>query len=68
MPLVGVINKNGVFYAFKRDALPSGPVWRTRIAKGGANPIAGNGDMASAAFDGTTLYVGGDKRTGVPAP
>ena len=59
-PLVGVINKNGIFYAFERDALPSGPVWSTRIATGGGNPTTGNGDMASAAFDGTTLYVGGD--------
>jgi len=59
-PLVGVINKNGLFYAFERDALGSGPVWRTRIAKGGDNPTVGNGDVAPAAFDGTTLYVGGD--------
>jgi hypothetical protein len=60
-PLVGVVNKNGVFYAFKRDALPSGPVWSTRIAMGGSDPTIGNGDIASAAFDGTTLYVGGDE-------
>jgi len=59
--LVGVVNKNGVFYAFKRDALPSGPVWSTRIAMGGSDPTIGNGDIASAAFDGTTLYVGGDE-------
>jgi len=59
-PLVGVINKNGVFYAFERDALPSGPVWRTRIAAGGSNPTTGTGDVAPAAFNGTRLYVGGD--------
>ena len=59
-PLVGVINKNGIFYAFKRDALSSGPVWSTQIANGGSNPVVGAGDQASAAFDGTTLYVGGD--------
>jgi outer membrane protein assembly factor BamB len=58
--LVGVINKNGVFYALKRDALSSGPVWSKRIATGGGNPTTGNGDIAPAAFDGTTLYVGGD--------
>jgi hypothetical protein len=60
-PLVGVVNKNGIFYAFKRDALSSGPVWTTRIAFGGTDPTIGNGDIASAAFDGTTLYVGGDQ-------
>ena len=59
-PLVGVINKNGTFYAFERDALASGPVWSTRIAIGGGDPPIGHGDVASAAFDGTTLYVGGD--------
>jgi outer membrane protein assembly factor BamB len=61
VPLVGVVNKNGVFYTFKRDALPSGPVWSARIAIGGSDPTIGNGDIASAAFDGTTLYVGGDE-------
>ena len=64
VPLVGAINKNGIFYAFKRDALPSGPVWQTRIATGGANPTTGNGPIAPAAFDGTTLYVGGDNTSG----
>src|SRR5262249_30247914 len=59
-PLVGVSNKNGVFYAFERDALPAGPVWSTRIAINGSAPTLGTGDIASAAFDGTTLYVGGD--------
>jgi polyvinyl alcohol dehydrogenase (cytochrome) len=61
--LVGAINKNGVFYAFTRDALGSGPVWSTQIAGGGGNPTTGMGDVASAAFDGSTLYVGGDNTT-----
>ena len=30
------------------------------IAIGGDNPTTGSGDIAPAAFDGTTLYVGGD--------
>jgi outer membrane protein assembly factor BamB len=58
--LVGVINKNGLYYAFERGALASGPVWSVPIAIGGGNPTTGNGDIASSAFDGTTLYVGGD--------
>jgi outer membrane protein assembly factor BamB len=64
VPLVGAIDKNGIFYAFKRDALSSGPVWQTRIATGGPNPLTGSGDIAPAAFDGTTLYVGGDITSG----
>jgi polyvinyl alcohol dehydrogenase (cytochrome) len=63
-PLVGVINKNGIFYALERDALWSGPVWSTRIATGGGDPPNGAGDVAPAAFDGTTLYVGGDATNG----
>lgn len=59
-PLVGVMNKNGVYYALERDALSSGPVWSTRIATGGEDPPGGNGDIAPAAFDGTALYAGGD--------
>jgi outer membrane protein assembly factor BamB len=58
--LVGAINKNGTYYALKRDALAAGPVWSVPIAFGGDNPTTGNGDVASSAFDGTTLYVGGD--------
>ena len=64
VPLVGAIDKNGIFYAFKRDALTSGPVWQTRIATGGADPNTGMGPIAPAAFDGTTLYVGGDNTSG----
>jgi polyvinyl alcohol dehydrogenase (cytochrome) len=63
-PLVGAINKNGVYYAFKRDALGAGPIWTTRIAYGGGCPQCASGDAASSAFDGTTLYVGGDTTNG----
>ena len=64
VPLVGAIDKNGIFYAFKRDALPSGPVWQTRVATGGGNPTTGNGPIAPAAFDGTAVYAGGDNTSG----
>jgi outer membrane protein assembly factor BamB len=64
VPLVGAINKDGIFYTFKRDAVSSGPVWQTRIATGGGDPTTGNGPDAPAAFDGTTLYVGGDNASG----
>ena len=58
--LVGLVNKNGVFYAFKRDAISSGPVWSTRVADGGDDPNIGTGDVGTAAYDGSTLYVAGD--------
>jgi glucose dehydrogenase len=32
--LVGVVNKNGFYYAFDRNAIGAGPVWRMRVANG----------------------------------
>jgi outer membrane protein assembly factor BamB len=63
-PMVGVVNKDGTFYAFGRTSLGSGPMWRTNIARAGAcpshlAPSCGNGSIAPAAWDGTRLYVGG---------
>ncbi len=34
VPMVGVANKNGMYYAFRRDALGDGPVWRDAVADG----------------------------------
>jgi polyvinyl alcohol dehydrogenase (cytochrome) len=56
--MVGGVNKNGIFYAFKRDALGSGPVWQTRVGNGGDCPQCGTGNISPAAWDGTTLYEG----------
>lgn len=57
--MVGVANKNGIFYAFKRDALNSGPVWQAQVANGGDCPQCGTGSISPAAWDGTRLYVAG---------
>ncbi len=56
--MVGVVNKNGIFYAFKRDSLGSGPVWQTRVGNGGDCPQCGSGNISPAAWDGSTLYEG----------
>ena len=63
--LVGVVNKNGIYYAFDRTAIGAGPVWRMRVADGGSTPKAGSGTIAPAAWDGQnrTLYTGGDSVT-----
>jgi len=55
-PVVGLENKNGKFYAFKRDAIGSGPVWSSKLA-------TGRGSQSSAAWNGHALYVGGNSVT-----
>lgn len=55
--MVGVVNKDGTFYAFRRDALGSGPVWRAKVGAGGPAPQFGYGDISPAAWDGAALYV-----------
>jgi polyvinyl alcohol dehydrogenase (cytochrome) len=63
VPMVGVQNKNGVYYAFDRSSLSGGPAWRTRIAKAGECPECGTGNISSSAWDGNYLYVGGGTTT-----
>ena len=57
--LVGAPSKNGIFYAFDRNNLGNGPVWTVQLANGGDSPESGDGSIASGAFDGSTVYVGG---------
>ena len=61
--LVGVANKNGIFYTFAREAVSNGPVWMTTLAIGGGNPQGGKGSISPAAWDGTTLYAAGGNTT-----
>lgn len=61
--LVGVANKEGIYYAFDRQAISLGPVWQTTIAASGACPECGQGSIAPSAWDGSTLYVAGGKTT-----
>ena len=59
-PMVGAVNKNGMYYAFTRGALSSGPVWSARIANGGG---ALTGSLSSSAWDGTQIYAAGGATT-----
>ena len=53
--LIGLPNKNGVYYAFDRTAIGHGPVWQL--------PLGGDYSISSSAWDGTHLYVGGRDTT-----
>ena len=56
--MVGLEHKNGIYYAFDRTSLSSGPLWQTRIAK--IPPLrSGEVSISSSAWDGTSLYVAG---------
>ena len=57
--MVGTVDKNGVFYAFDRSKVGSGPVWQTRLTLGSGNGDPAVGSIVSAAWDGSRLYVGG---------
>ncbi len=62
-PMVGVGNKNGIYYAFNRNKIQQGPVWEDTLAVGGDCPQCGNGIISPSAFDGNTLYIGGGNTT-----
>lgn len=61
--LVGLANKNGVYYALDRTNLGAGPVWQVQLAIGGPGPEGGDGSISSSAYDGTKLYVAGGHTT-----
>jgi outer membrane protein assembly factor BamB len=51
--LVGAVNKNGIYYAFRRGNLDAGPVWQTpRLT-----PEIGT--IASSVWDGQRLFIAG---------
>src|SRR5713226_9026843 len=60
-PMVGVANKNGKYYAFKRNSIATGPVWKDQVATGGGCPQCGSGSISPSAWDGHSLYIGGGK-------
>jgi polyvinyl alcohol dehydrogenase (cytochrome) len=68
--MVGLVNKNGTYYAFARDELARGPRWRAKVADGGSAPQDGSADVSPSAWDGSTLYVAAGTATinGVSCP
>jgi polyvinyl alcohol dehydrogenase (cytochrome) len=57
-PMVGIQNKNGIYYAFDRSAISRGPLWHQQMAGGGECPECGDADIAPSAYDGHHLLVG----------
>jgi len=63
--LLGILNKNGTFFALDRHNLSAGPVWRaTNIGVPGNCPVCGPGaPISPSAYDGTAIYVGSNQTT-----
>ncbi|HEX6481161.1 MAG TPA: PQQ-binding-like beta-propeller repeat protein [Ktedonobacteraceae bacterium] len=61
--MVGLVHKNGLYYAFDRNAIGNGPVWTAHIADGGSAPEDGQGSISASAWDGKRLYVAGGHTT-----
>jgi polyvinyl alcohol dehydrogenase (cytochrome) len=59
--LVGVPNKNGIYYVLDQSNISTGPVARVRVAVGGSNPALGS--ISPSSWDGSTLYIAGGKTT-----
>ena len=67
--MVGVQNKNGIYYAFDRSDISQGPLWQKRMSSGGPGPFK-KADISPSAWDGRHLFVGGEQTTinGVTCP
>jgi polyvinyl alcohol dehydrogenase (cytochrome) len=54
--MVGLVNKNGIYYAFDRGNINAGPAWETQLSTTPDN-------FASSSWDGTRLYLAGNDMT-----
>ena len=61
--LIAAGNKDGYVYAFDRNNITAGPIWRDQIAVGGGNPQIGEGVLSNGVFDGKNLYFAGGNTT-----
>jgi outer membrane protein assembly factor BamB len=59
--LIACADKDGYLYAFDRNNIAAGPIWKDQIAAGGSNPVIGEGPVSNGVFDGKYLYYAGGK-------
>ncbi len=55
---VGLINKNGIYYALRRDALRNGPIWQDQLGRAGGCTNCHANHFSPSAWDGKRLYIG----------
>jgi polyvinyl alcohol dehydrogenase (cytochrome) len=61
--MVGIVNKDGNFYAFDAAHVSRGPVWTTRVADVAGCTSCSSGGFVPGAWDGTLLYESDGKTT-----
>jgi polyvinyl alcohol dehydrogenase (cytochrome) len=52
--MVGLLNKNGIYYAFDRTTISAGPLWQVQLATPATNF---ENNVSSSAWDGSQLYI-----------
>lgn len=52
--MVGLVNKNGIYYAFDRTNISAGPLWQEQL---GQAPGHGGDSIASSAWNNVSLFV-----------
>ena len=52
--MVGIVNKNGIYYAFDRTKISAGPLWEKQVSSSPNN-------ISSSTWDGVKLYEGSSK-------
>lgn len=57
IPLVATVNKNGYIYAFNRNNVAAGPVWKQLIDIAGMCPLCEDSSVSSNTFGEGRLYV-----------
>jgi len=60
--MIGACNKNGIYYALRRNDIAAGPVWQFQVGAPYTQTYFGQCD-AAAVWDGSHLFIGGDKTT-----
>ncbi len=61
--LIAAAAKDGYLYAFDRNNISAGPIWKDQIAVPGSGGPGGLGSVSNGVFDGTYLYYAGGNTT-----
>ncbi len=58
--MIGLVNKNGIYYALDRADISAGPLWETRVSTPAPNARS---SISSSAWDEKSIYIGDSHTT-----